>query len=154
MKSYNLLILLAVLFVSDYAFSQNCPCDTAELSDGITGNDVIEFLCPGGELGENTQFDLSSGLVGIGNESAGYLVENFEEGGGACLVTQTDVGDAEFKLTSQEALNCRASLIEGCHLTRHPIPTLSEWGMISAAAGLGLVGVFYALRRRKSQVGA
>jgi hypothetical protein len=33
----------------------------------------------------------------------------------------------------------------------NPIPTLSEWGMIAAAAGLGLVGVFYAIRRRKAQ---
>ena len=32
----------------------------------------------------------------------------------------------------------------------NPIPTLSEWGMIAAAAGLGLIGVFFALRRRKS----
>ncbi|MEW6144586.1 MAG: IPTL-CTERM sorting domain-containing protein [Thermodesulfobacteriota bacterium] len=30
------------------------------------------------------------------------------------------------------------------------IPTLSEWGMISAAAGLGLIGVFFALRRRRA----
>jgi hypothetical protein len=29
------------------------------------------------------------------------------------------------------------------------IPTLSEWGMISAAAGLGLIGVLFAVRRRK-----
>lgn len=28
------------------------------------------------------------------------------------------------------------------------IPTLSEWGMIAAAAGLVLIGVFFALRRR------
>ncbi|HVY55197.1 MAG TPA: IPTL-CTERM sorting domain-containing protein [Thermodesulfobacteriota bacterium] len=33
------------------------------------------------------------------------------------------------------------------------IPTLSEWGMISAAAGLGLVGVFFAVRRRRLQAG-
>lgn len=30
------------------------------------------------------------------------------------------------------------------------VPTLSEWGMIAAAAGLGLVGVFFAVRRRKA----
>ncbi|MEW6144584.1 MAG: IPTL-CTERM sorting domain-containing protein [Thermodesulfobacteriota bacterium] len=30
------------------------------------------------------------------------------------------------------------------------IPTLSEWGMISAAAGLGLIGVFFAVRRRRA----
>jgi hypothetical protein len=28
------------------------------------------------------------------------------------------------------------------------VPTLSEWGMIAAAAGLVLIGVFFALRRR------
>jgi hypothetical protein len=33
----------------------------------------------------------------------------------------------------------------------NPIPTLSEWGMIAAAAGLGFVGVFFALKRRKAQ---
>ena len=30
------------------------------------------------------------------------------------------------------------------------IPTLSEWGMMAAAAGIALIGVFYALRRRKA----
>lgn len=34
------------------------------------------------------------------------------------------------------------------------IPTLSEWGMIAAAAGLGVVGVFFALRRKRLQTGA
>ncbi len=31
----------------------------------------------------------------------------------------------------------------------HPIPTLSEWGMIAAAAGLMLVGVFFAVRLKR-----
>ena len=31
------------------------------------------------------------------------------------------------------------------------IPTLSEWGMIAAAAGLGLVGVLFALKRKRIQ---
>ena len=30
------------------------------------------------------------------------------------------------------------------------VPTLSEWGMIAAAAGLGLVGVFFAARRKRA----
>lgn len=38
-------------------------------------------------------------------------------------------------------------------LTR-PIPTLSQWGMIAAASGLGLVGVFFAMKRRKARAGA
>ncbi|MEW6144570.1 MAG: hypothetical protein AB1598_06075 [Thermodesulfobacteriota bacterium] len=32
------------------------------------------------------------------------------------------------------------------------IPTLSEWGMIAAAAGLMIVGVFFAVRRRRAAV--
>jgi hypothetical protein len=32
------------------------------------------------------------------------------------------------------------------------VPTLSEWGMISAAAGLGMIGVFFAVRRKRAQV--
>jgi len=31
------------------------------------------------------------------------------------------------------------------------IPTLSEWGMIATAAGFALIGIFYAVRRRKAQ---
>ena len=31
------------------------------------------------------------------------------------------------------------------------VPTLSEWGMIAAAAGLAMVGVFFAIRRKKAQ---
>ncbi|MGH7849275.1 MAG: IPTL-CTERM sorting domain-containing protein [Thermodesulfobacteriota bacterium] len=31
-----------------------------------------------------------------------------------------------------------------------PIPTLSEWGMISAVVGLGLVGVWFAVRRKRA----
>ena len=34
----------------------------------------------------------------------------------------------------------------------NPIPTLSEWGMISATVGLGFIGVFFAVRRRKAVV--
>ena len=32
------------------------------------------------------------------------------------------------------------------------IPTLSEWGMIAAAAGLMMVGVFFAIRKRKASI--
>jgi len=34
------------------------------------------------------------------------------------------------------------------------IPTLSEWGLIAVAGGLVLIGVYFALKRRKAQVGA
>lgn len=33
------------------------------------------------------------------------------------------------------------------------IPTLSEWGMIAATGGLGLIGLFYAVRRKRAMSG-
>ena len=33
----------------------------------------------------------------------------------------------------------------------NPIPTLSQWGMIAAAVGLGLIGMFYAVRKKKAR---
>lgn len=37
---------------------------------------------------------------------------------------------------------------------RVDIPTLSEWAMIAAAAGLGFVGVLFTMRRRRLHTGA
>jgi len=45
-------------------------------------------------------------------------------------------------------------VFEACGLNINPIPTLSEWGMIAAAGGIVLVGIFFALRRRKVMAGA
>jgi hypothetical protein len=30
------------------------------------------------------------------------------------------------------------------------VPTLSEWGMIAVAAGFILIGIYYAVKRRKA----
>ncbi len=35
-------------------------------------------------------------------------------------------------------------------LESRPIPTLSDWGMISATVGLGFIGVFFTLRKRRA----
>ena len=46
-------------------------------------------------------------------------------------------------------ITCTFTNVRGS--TPTDIPTLSEWGMIAAAGGLALVGVFFALRRRKAR---
>lgn len=33
------------------------------------------------------------------------------------------------------------------------VPTLSEWGLIATAVGLGMIGLFFAIKRRKAQAG-
>lgn len=47
-----------------------------------------------------------------------------------------------------EARNCIVEYEESL-VQVSPIPTLSEWGMIAAAAGFALIGMFYAIRRRR-----
>ncbi len=153
MKIYNLFILLAVLFVSDYAFSQTCPCDTQALPDGTTGNDVIEALCPGGQLGPGTQYvlesnEISQGII-VSNESVNFATFMDIEGGNCSFGYEGD-SPLGIRITGQQAIFCRARVLEACGLNINPIPTLSEWGMIAAAAGLGLVGLFFAVRRRKA----
>jgi|GEM_PF-3971583 len=86
MKGFSILILLALLFVSDYAFSQTCPCDTLELSDGSTGNDIIEMLCPGGELGEDTLFEINQFVAAVGSESEFYQALTIPDLGTGCVI--------------------------------------------------------------------
>jgi hypothetical protein len=52
-------------------------------------------------------------------------------------------------VVTQNILNGSIDAVSCIALSSENIPTLSEWGMISAAAGLGLIGVFFALRKRK-----
>ncbi len=153
MKGFSILILLALLLVSDYAFSQTCPCDTLELSDGTTGNDIIELLCPGGELGEDTLFELNRFEAAVGSESAFYQALNIPELGSGCLIAILDVGAEGMELTTEETETCMRSLIERCNLQLlSPIPTLSEWGLIAMAGVLGVIGLYAAMRRRKAAV--
>src|SRR3990167_11367096 len=99
MKGFSVLILLALLLFSDYAFSQTCPCDTLELSDGTTGNDIIELLCPGGELGEDTLFELNEFVVAVGNSSGFYEALTIPDLGTGCVIGITDVGTEGMELT-------------------------------------------------------
>lgn len=154
MNGTKLLILLTLLFLSPYAFAQtpSCPCDTHELPNGATGNEIIELLCPGGELGEGVSFDLIPSIVRVvSEEGAAYSVQNLPNSIGCGI---TFMWQAEgVPLTAQEAGICRAGLIRRCGLRNiAPIPTVSEWGMIATAVGLGIIGLLIAARRKKAAV--
>ncbi len=151
MKGFNLLILLAVLIVPGYAFAQQpippCPCDTLELSNGVTGNDILEILCPGGELAEDAEFERENGVL-IVNGLVGYQVGIGK--GEFCEIAADGIGDEFIDLSELQFELCSQSLIRRCKLNSTPIPALSEWGMIAAVAGLGLVGIFFAVRRKRA----
>jgi hypothetical protein len=62
MKGYSLFLILTVLFLSDYALAAAvappCLCDTTELPGGLSGNEIVDIVCPGGTLSEDSIFVL------------------------------------------------------------------------------------------------
>ena len=150
MKGINLVILLALLFLSSYAFAQpsSCPCDTHALPNGITGNDILALVCPDGELVEGASYDLTPLIVRvISEEGDGYSVQNVPSSI-ACGIVSMGVGEG-VPISAQEAAVCRGSLIQRCGLNRvTPIPSMSEWAMIATAAGLGIIGLLITARRK------
>ncbi|HSC34738.1 MAG TPA: IPTL-CTERM sorting domain-containing protein [Thermodesulfobacteriota bacterium] len=160
MKSFNIMIFLAVLLVSSYAFAQipSCPCDDAELENGNTGDIIVDILCPGGSLAPGNQSIVDSNQVLIirpGGESLelGYVAFTSEDGiDKRCLIFEDTVGSVQVNLTDEEYIDCRQRLIQGCNLDQSTtnIPTLSEWGMIAMAGVLGMIGLYVASRRRKA----
>ena len=152
MKGIKLLMLLVGLLLPQYAFAQipSCPCDTHELPNGTSGNDIIELLCPGGELAEGVTFDLTSLVARIASDDGdAYSVQIIPDSTGCGI---TSMGQAEgIKITAQEAEVCRTGLIRRCGLNLvTPIPSISEWGMIATAVGLGIIGLLVTARRKKA----
>ncbi len=151
MKCLNLLILVTILFFTHYAYAQAplapCPCDTLELSNGTTGNDIIEALCPGGQLSEDAELFTTSEVIEVFSATFVYLVNSAPT---LCSINESGVTGLGLELSEQQVEFCKRSLIERCSLLRKPIPALSEWSIIATAVLLGIVGLFVAARRRKA----
>ncbi len=157
MKSINLLVLLTVLFVAPYAFGQisSCPCDTAELPNGNSGNEIVDILCPGGDLAAGNDSILIPDEVEIVRPSGeklelGYSV-SFDGSDLVCSIFEESIGEEGFKLSDEEYEICREGLIRRCNLhSVTNVPTLSEWGGIAMVVVLGMIGLYAAARRRKA----
>ena len=151
MRAIILFILLSFLFTSGYALAQTCPCDTLELSNGVTGNEIIDALCPGGELSDQAFSVVEEDTVLIQSPEIGFVygvqaqISDF-----GCVIAGLGVPTDGLGLNLEEYENCRARLITACGLNTRPIPTLSEWGLIAMAVILGMIGLFVAARRRKA----
>jgi hypothetical protein len=140
------------------AFGDNNPPDVLVANIGDTSFDII-FTAGGiNAVGFNAGC-LSEG----GPCSATVLVSVFGESG--LLGTTGILATTEFNsfvgiitaepITEIRILDGDVDTIQGVlnvwfgSAAPRNIPTLSEWGMIAAAAGLMLVGVFFAVRRRR-----
>jgi hypothetical protein len=116
-------------------FTDSGQTETVELFDG---GDCITTL-----LNFNADVDITE------QPTPGWTLDNVtcDPSSGISI---TDISGGIVALCTTEAetsTTCTFNNVPGSSVTN--VPTLSEWGMIAAAAGLVLVGVFFAVRRKK-----
>ncbi len=102
--------------------------------------------------GQTDSGTLTEGLIRTVTEAPqnGFIFGGIEcESLGGLIVTNFDGG---FTLECENAkLGAAVCTITNVRAASN-VPTLSQWGMISAAAGLVLIGVFFAMKRKRAAV--
>ena len=134
----------------------------------VFSGDTMDITFPGGTVNA-VGMDLGCIREGPGACSDDVLVRVFGEGDqliGSRLVAVTDFFDSFLGIQSNAPIT-RINLSNGDQMIFFEgidriafgftdftanIPTLSEWGMIAAAAGLMMVGVFFAIRKRRASI--
>ncbi len=91
---------------------------------------------------------VQEGSFGYGASAAGEFIS----GRGVSFAFEEFRPTGEFTFDFTEAGWRACTIAFGPELDIGIIPTLSEWGMIASAAGLMLIGVYFALKRKKIQV--
>ena len=157
--SFVSVLVLSGLFASaSYAGSVQIGCGVEIIKQAGETPTIFEFsVIPsvGNEFtlpvssNDDNGFELNFGQSATISEIVpeGWALTNIEcfSEGGAVVTWEASVNEV-FVL-------CQTVGFVSCVFTDrslNPIPTLSEWGMIGAAAVLAIVGVFFAVRRRRS----
>lgn len=150
----------------------SCPGDLLMLSCRPTGSDTLTLLAQG--FRSDVIFDTGDNedVLHIANGVGWYFNDTSVESWGFVRAgdsvvknnCDTDTSGANderlcWHLNDVGGFRCGATesfddsferIVYEAQLSRN-IPTLSEWGMISAAVGLGFIGVFFAMRRKRAQ---
>jgi len=140
------LTLLAQGDRSDVTFDTGDNGDVTHIANGVgwyfntPGRDSWGFVRAGDSVGK---FNCDTDTSGANDERLCWHLLPDGSGGYRCGATEDLNGSVDFE-----------RIVYTSGALSNPIPTLSEWGMIAAAGGLGLIGVFFALKRRKAQVDA
>jgi len=160
MKHFSRILFLAALFIPAYSYAgavppPPCPCDTTELSNGLTGNDIIDQVCPNGELGPDSISIIEPETIFVQLQvppSSQYSVNESNGDSFSCSINSDGPIGIIKKLSEEEFESCAFGLVTRCSLTDpRPIPTLSEWGLIAMAGVLGIIGLV-AIRRKRAAV--
>ncbi len=148
-----------LLFSAKHSRAQEgCEITVEKVAPGAEGQ---EFEFQGEQLnGETFSFTVPAGGSATGNASTEPVVIRevpvqgwrfggieCEEGGGVEIVGVLPDGWIEQCTNPQNPTFCVVT-----NVSVEDVPTLSEWGMIAAAAGLGLAGIWFAGRRRRARV--
>lgn len=147
------------------------------LSCRPTGSDTLTLLAQGKRSDVTFDTGVNSNLVhdangvgwyfnntGDGNfgDSWGFIREGDSINKNNCDVANVDANDERlcWHLNGDNGWRCGATqnifddsyerIVYTLTSRSTPIPTLSEWGMITSAAGLGLIGIFFAIRRKRT----
>lgn len=149
---------MILLFTSENSYAQGCVINVLKVAPGAEGQ---EFEFNGVEAnGETFSFSIIAGGSASGSASTEPTVitevpvEGWrfggivcEPGGGVAVLEVLEDGWVEECQFPDQETFCTVTNIP----TVSNIPTLSQWGMITAAGGLVLVGVWFAVRRKRMQ---
>ena len=161
------LFALGILFapsLSDTAFAQLPPCNVEickiapQLPEPESEGELVFFPFKSIRGVQVNEFTLAANAKCTGGSffvgDSGEIVEEPLEGWQLFDVEcTTSPGISTEFIENGVSVRCESQGFISCTFTnlRVPaIPTLSEWGMIVAAGGLGLVGVFFVVKRRKA----
>jgi hypothetical protein len=156
-----ILIVSGVLLIPSpggSAWAQACGLTVFKAAEGsgslefsFTGFiDGVEVLTADPQAGEQFthNFFLVETYLVVENPTPGWVLDNIIcEGEGVAFNFDTENAVQVACLTGLGSGSC--TFINVRDSSPREIPTLSEWGMIAAAAGLMMVGVFFAVRKRR-----
>ncbi|HSC35549.1 MAG TPA: IPTL-CTERM sorting domain-containing protein [Thermodesulfobacteriota bacterium] len=156
--------LMLIPSLSDTAHSQ-CGvtiCKSApELPVPQSDEDLVFFSFTDSQNGSSGSFEIAANFKCFGTGFSGSdleFVEDFKPGwildsiecSDSALIDVTFIENGvSLDCLGGTEITCTFTNVRGILTTN--IPTLSEWGMIAAAGGFALIGVFFAVRRRKVQ---
>ena len=154
------LFMFGLLFIPALSDSAHAQCEivVCKLSPDVIGEgDSFTFIYS--EEGNSGQFNLTANGSCDGTPFGGNDFELFEDDVPGSILVDVQCDDVPginvSFIENGVSLDCIQSNVITCTFTNvrgsvSNVPTLSEWGMIAAAGGLALIGIFFAVRRKRT----
>ena len=157
---YVLIVVTCLLLVPALSKSAHAQCayTVCKSAPELTDSEELIFNFFVTQGGLSVIFQLAANSECTGDAFSGSNLEILEEPKPGWILDHVECSDSELVTVTPIENGVSLDCLGGSEITctfinvrgsETNIPTLSEWGMIAAAAGLAIVGAFFALRRRK-----